>query len=310
MSYRFEIANNQLFAIESSGGGYGTESGVLTTVDAGDSWKRFSESAHTFAISGNGSELLALTTNSQVWRQTKLDASWSLVATLPDRYNYSLLVDRAGRFLVGGNDVAVWYAQDGTVLHRFTASPAQFGPAYFVGDDQQQVLIEANAYSVFVLDLATGNISPWSKGLQPTPANHRGPGNLRPFGNRYLLSRMDGVFEADGLSNEWRLITDQFAITEALDTELCRDLIEHDPKSKQWLVASNAGVHLMEGDKLVRTVLPDSATAPPASDDTDLILQIVPFQDYYFISFARLKNGEVGVRLNRDLTKWKTMRGC
>lgn len=66
-------------------------------------------------------------------------------------------------------------------------------------------------------------------------------------------------------------------------------------------MATNSGVHLMNGSQKQKTVFQD------ARDDHDLIRQIVPLQDEFLISFVRLHNS-MGVRLPKDLTRWETIR--
>jgi hypothetical protein len=151
-------------------------------------------------------------------------------------------------------------------------------------------------------------MTPWTDGLRPTRIGHSGSGKIRPYGKGFLLDHTDGVFDAPAFRQPWRILTTEFQLTDALDSELCRDLVSYDPASQRWLLASNSGIHLIEGSRVVRTVFTDSATHHENGDDHDLILQIVPFREYFFVSFARLKNNAIGVRLEHDLAHWKTIR--
>jgi hypothetical protein len=310
--YRFVAANDRLFAIE-MGSGYGTEVAVYVTDDVGDTWRRTDFPAKTLSIAGNGVELFALTSDGMVWCQSQDERPWTLVTSLDGDHQYSLLADKQGRFLVSGINRLTWHAEDGEVLREFEVDRINgvnvlFGDAQFISKDEQRVVVEANPDSVFVVELQEGTLSAWSDGLPEVPTNVGGIGHVRPFGSRFLLGRGDGVFQAASLGEPWRLLTSEFRITDALDTELCRDLIVYDPQDQQWLIATNAGIHLMEGKRILRTVFRDTTTNHATADDHGLIMQIVPFRGYFFVSFVRLKNNAMGVRLNHSLDDWQTMR--
>lgn len=309
VSYHFEVANDQLFAIE-TGGFYGAESAVYATDDDGDTWRRVEAPSKTLSLGGNGVALLALTSTHQVWRQSADASKWDFVTSLPGTHHYSILVGRSGNFLVSGIDELTWHAKNGELLRRFTAAASErrlFGKAMFLNDEETHVVIEANPFAVYRLDLHDESLVEWADELPAPPTDVGGPGRIRRHGPGFLFSGYDGIYAWAGAKEPWRLLF-KFPRAGAIDDEFCRDLVSLDNAEQGWLLATNQGIRLLRNDQVIRNVFSDTTKNPTASDDHDLILQVVPFRKNYFVSFARLKNKAMGVRLDENLAAWKTLR--
>ena len=316
-SFTFTVANDRLFAIRSKGF-YGSESGVWTTDDLGETWRVFNCPKLTRSLSGNGDVLLALTSSHEVWRREGA-GEWKRLKTLLGSHHYEILCDQLGRFVVSGINSLSWHAPNGEQLrvihsHGLDSDDVLFGKSWFADDSQTRLLVQKDPYTIAFVDLESGALTTWSDGLSSAPSNVSGPGRLCRSGENFLLGHYDGVFRSSGLLEPWHLLSDEFRHTEDfLNDEFCRDLAWYDERKDQWLIATDFGIKLMENaisikDVFADEVLVDAKRNHVAADEHDLILQIVPFHDAYFVSFARLRNGAIGVRIPKDLGNWKTMR--
>ena len=308
--FRFQVANNELFAIE-SGDAYGTEVAVFTTSDEGESWQRMEAPAKTRCLAGNGADLLALTSTHQVWRRTAKGEPWAFVTSLPGTHHYSLAVRRDGRFLVSGVNEVTYHDPDGKLLQRFTPEQIQpghilFSDFLFLDDSQERVLTEASPFGIHLLYIAGGSLRRWENEMPLAPDGDSGLVRIRRRGEGYIVSSFDGVYATNAEADPLRQIY-EFRRGERLDDEFCRDLVACDD-DHHWLLASDSGIRLFEDDRQVRSVFSDRTVDPPDSDEHDLILQIVPYGNYYYVSFCRLKDKVIGVRLRRDLSDWEPMR--
>lgn len=302
-TYRFVVANDRLFAIEEEPS-YGTERQCFVTDDLGDHWNLFAAPDKTRALTGNGSDLFALTSRGGIWCRRLGSDSWSQIKldSRRDEYTYSIAADSTGKLVTAGAHAVTLYQDDGTLLHRYgsDSSTPLFFNAFFAGPNEEYVVVEANPYSALVIDLQTQEMIPWKAGFDPKiPAGLTGLCHVRTHGEQFLASRHDGIYLASGVLEPWHKLSNEIRHEGYLGGNFCRDLISHDAHTDQWLVARNSGVHLMQGASEHLTVLTD---AHDDHDDHDLILAIVPFRQYYFVSFSRLKNGCIGLRIPRDLS--------
>jgi hypothetical protein len=309
-TFRFVVANDRLFAIQ-GGSSYGTEAAVYTTDDGGRTWREFDAPAKTLTLGGNGNVLLSLTSRNEVWRLSSDNSEWERLASLPGTHHYSILVDNSGDFLIGGINELTWHDQSGELLRKFAVNRPRdehilFGDATFVDDAQDRVLVQANPFSVYLLTIASGEMELWTSELSPVLSEYSGTDRVQRFGKGYLVAGYDGVYVADGLNKPSQKIH-EFRRVGNLNDEFCRD-IASGSEADQWLLATNEGIRLFRGTQLVRTVFSDSNGDLPNQDDHDLILQVVPFDGAYFVSFARLKNRAIGVRLSGDVERWEAMR--
>src|SRR3954471_913401 len=129
-SYRFQVANRRLYAIE-TGSSYGAEGPVYTTDYVGNTWRQIEFPANTYLLSGNGTDLFALTSDGTVWRGSQEGKPWTSVISLDGKYHYSILADNGGGFLVGGLNELTWHDKDGKLLRRFTFDPGSKGDVLF-----------------------------------------------------------------------------------------------------------------------------------------------------------------------------------
>jgi hypothetical protein len=303
--YRFAVANDRLFAIE-QGTSYGTERAVYATDDLGDRWTVVDAPRKTCALAGNGTGLFARTSLGGIWRKGLNSNSWTRVKPETGRseYLYSIAVDSRNRIATAGKDLVTLYNTDGAVLHGFNSdSPTDlFVNALFSGEDDEFLIVEANPFKIFVVDLRAGQMQRWDEGFESAPpVGLSGACRIRLHGDRFLASRHDGIYFAAGLLEPWQKLSSEIRHDDYLGGNFCRDLVSHDAETDAWLVAKNSGIHLMKATTQGETVFAD------VEDDHDLILAITPFRQYYFVSFARLSNDCVGVRISEDLSRWQSL---
>ena len=303
--YRFVVANDRLFAIE-QGTSYGTERAVYATDDLGEHWTAIDAPRKTCALAGNGTGIFALTSRGGIWRKGLNSNSWGQIKPETGRseYLYSIAVDSGERIATTGKDAVTLYDTGGTVLHRFSSdTPTDlFVNAFFCGEGDEFLVVEANPFKIFVVDLQAGQMRRWNEGLESgPPTGLSGSCRVRPHGDRFLASRYDGIYLAAGLLEPWQKLSGEIRHDDYLGGNFCRDLVSHDAQADAWLVAKNTGIHLMTASTEGETVFAD------AEDDHDLILAMAPFQQHYFVSFARLRDGCVGVRISEDLSNWQPL---
>jgi hypothetical protein len=307
VSYRFVVAGDQLFAIE-NGGSYGTEQRLLTTDDLGATWREFDAPKYTVDVDGRDGDLVALTSRDEIWRKGKNDASWQRIRSSPGgrEYSYDILLASTGEIIVTTKDAVTVYDSAGRSQRRYASPSADllFTSARFAADDEQHVLVEASPSAVYVIDRAAQDMTLWPRDLEPLPENYSSICRIRRYGAGFLLSHPRGIYTAAGLLQPWKLLTDEISFTPetAFDGKFCRDLAAHDSAQDEWLVAADAGVQLMRGADKVKFVYEDRP------GDHNLILQMTPYRGQYFVSFARLANGCIGIRIDADLEKWQPLR--
>lgn len=318
-TFRFASENDRLFAIE-AGDSYGTERGAIVSDDAGTTWNRFEVPNRTIDLAGNGKTLFAVTSEGGIWKQSSDDKKWIQLDKGPSRYLFDALAARDGRLVVTRFDNVTIYSADGRPAHRFGMPNAAdagaetnrfFVRSHFADENQRFVIVEGNPFLVFVIDLESNEMTPWTNGLSVPPEGEAGPASVRRHGDRFLVRQFDGIYAADGLHEPWRPLVMAGSDLDLTLASFCRDLITYDAAADQWLFADDAGVHLMQGDKRLRTVFED-ITAPNdyegVSDDHDLITGLTSYGSDYYISFARLKNGCIGVKLKGDLSSWEALK--
>jgi hypothetical protein len=310
VTWRFVTANDRLFAIE-EGNGYGTERSVHTSDDLGESWRPFDAPARTHSLAGDGHELFALTSTGEIWRRGDDRQPWTVIKRGARReYLYGILASSAGKLIVTEMDAVTIYDRDGTVLHRFASPNNSAGPlererfvdSQLADADERHVIVEANPYALYVIDLDEAKLVPWAEGLDARPPQGlHGPCRVCRHGDRYLLRSHDGIHVADGLLQPWRPLVQPSG--GFMTAGPYRSLLSFDADRDQWLLADNRGIQLMRGGQEVKTVFADRP------DPHDLIQQITPYRDEFFVSFYRLKDGCVGVRLAGDLSDWTPIFG-
>lgn len=302
LSYRFVVANAQLFAIANRHA-YGTEQGVLVSADLGGSWLPFSAPDKTRNLCGDGNTLFALTSKGEVWRKPASGSDWTRFWSSHGSYRrtYDIDIGPAGQLFITACDAIVVVNDQGKVTHEYSTSGDEFFVrSSIVGD--QHLIIECNPFAIAVLDTEQHRVIPWNDGFSTLLDDGlTGPCRVRRHGTRFLASRADGVYVADRILQPWNMLTDEFRL-EGLNSEFCRDLASLDADHDRWLIATDSGIHIMNGSVRGRTVFEDT------DDDHNLILTMTEFKNSFFISFARLRNA-MGVRLPKDLSQWQTTRG-
>ncbi|WP_146115788.1 MULTISPECIES: hypothetical protein [Pirellulaceae] len=298
-SYRFVVANDELYAVR-HGGSYGTESGVLTTADKGDTWTEMDAPHRTISLAGRDSQLVALTSKAELFTRDANGTSWTRLWSDPSlRHTYDLSCALSGDIYLATPDGIVEVSRDGSTSRKHASPNGAMCVRSFFADDHHLV-VSCNPFQVAVLDTNTKEFIGWNEGfLKLRDDGMYGPAKVKMHGTRFLASRSDGVYVADGLLQPWQLLNDEIR-HEGLSGEFCRDLETFDSHEK-WLVATGSGIHLMQGGTKQETVFED------VDDDHNLILEVTPFRSQYFVSFARLKNA-IGVRLAEDASEWTTLR--
>ncbi|MCA9100625.1 MAG: hypothetical protein KDA63_05735 [Planctomycetales bacterium] len=300
-TYRFVVASDHLYAIE-EGTFYGSEQAVYATNDLAEHWNKIGAPHKTCALAGNESSIFALTSLGGVSRTRVGSDSWTQIkpGKGQSEYLYHICADSTGRIATIGAEVITVYDEDGTVAQTFHSdtSSGLFVSAFFSGHDERFLIVEANPFSVFVVDLKTNKIKSWEDGFEsPPPPELRGPSRVRPHGDRFLASLHDGIYVSSGMFKPWQKLSGDFKHEDSvLGGSFCRDLVSHNAEADEWLIATNSGIQLMKESSQVRTVFVDKR------DDHELILGVTPFEDCYFVSFARLRNGCIGVRIAKDLS--------
>ncbi len=298
-NYRFVVANDKLFAVR-HGGSYGTETGALSTADDGDSWTEIDVPHKTISLGGHDGRLIALTSNAELFTQEENGTNWKRFwSSSGQRYIYDLSCAPTGEIYLASADGIIEVESDGSTSRKYDSPNGTMCVRVFFADDQNLV-VSCNPFQLAVLDTNLKQLVGWNDGFSTLPDDGmHGPCKVKIHGKRFLASRSDGIYIAEGLLQPWRILNDEIR-HEGLNNEFCRDLNSYDSNDK-WLVATGSGIHLMQGGKRVETVFED------VGDDHNLILEITPFGSQYFISFARLKNS-IGVRLAEDAKEWTTLR--
>lgn len=307
--YRFIAANNQLFAIEIADA-YGTEQGVYVTRDLGATWDVVESPSKVCALAGNGERLVVATSTGEVWHKKTDDMNWTKLwrSGVAHPYYYCVLLSKSGDTFVVGKDSVLWINSLGKLVHEFS-KPAPLSDheellfnATFANDEEKQLIIEASPFAIYVLDLESRKLSPWTDVEGGTPSNLDGPGRVRPLGSQFLLSHPSGVHISNGLLEQWKMLNPAIRKDDTIGGNFCRDLFSHSSAPEQWIVATNAGVHLMDGADEVRTIYTDKP------GDHYLIREFTQHEGHYFVSFARLTNDCMGIRLSPDLSIWHPVR--
>ena len=297
--YSFIVANDQLFAVR-HGGYYGTESGVFTTSDDGQTWAAFNAPAKTLTLCGHEGVLFALTSKAELFRKPEGSSTWTRIwSGTARRHTYDVDCAPSGELYVTSAEGIIVLSPDGAVVREYAAPRETLYVGAFFADDRHLV-VSCNPFRCAVVDTVAGTLRDWNEGFSPLADDGlRGPCDIKQHGTRFLAGQRDGIYISDGLMKPWSILNDEIR-HEGLKNEFCRDLCTLDG-SDQWLVATGSGIHLMKGSEKQHTVFED------VKDDHGLILRITPYRSNYFVSFARLNNS-IGVRLDGDLESWHTMR--
>lgn len=307
--YRFIAANDQLFAIEYAHA-YGTEQGLYVTHDLGSTWHIVESPKKVCALAGNGEQLVVATSTGEVWHKKTGDMVWtkSWQSSAANPYYYSVLLSKSGDTFVVGKDAVLWINATGKLVHEFP-KPSHlsdagdlFVNASFANEEEQQLIVETNTYTVYILDLDSRNLSPWTDVEGSVLSGLNGPGRVRPMGSQFLLSHPSGIHISSGLLEPWKMLNATIRQDNTIDGNFCRDLFGHSGASEQWIVATNSGINLMEGANEVRTIYTDKP------GEHHLIREFTQHEGYYFVSFARLASGFMGIRLSPDLLTWQPIR--
>lgn len=307
--YRFISANDKLYAIEYASS-YGTEQGLFVTHDLGETWEAFESPKNTYALAGNGKQLVAATSTGEVWHKIADDIPWNKLwqSATANPYYYCVLLSKRGDTFVVGKDSILWINADGNLEHEFPKPSGISDPeellvnASFANDEEKQLIVEANPCDIYVLDLDSRSLSPWNDVEGDAPPDVNGPGRVRPMGTQFLLSHPSGIHLSNGLLQPWKMLNAAIRQDDTIGGNFCRDLYGHSDAPEQWIVATDSGIQLMEGTDEVRTIYTDRP------GEHYLIREFTQHDGHYFVSFARLKNGCMGIRLTPDLATWHPVR--
>lgn len=314
-SSRFLVADGRLYA-RLSGGAYGTKGPLYATDDAGRTWIDAKAPKATYDLASNGEECVALTTAGEIWSKPARDGMWTLLKRSgstefgrPD-YLYGVVVAKDGTLCVLEGEGIRLLDRTGHELKRFPARQGSSSPldrelysrVWCSGPDEREAIVEASPFAVYVVDLPKRTLTRWTDGLSDRrPEGLYGPCRVVRHGDGFLAVNHDGVYIADGLLKPWRELWKPLVDDDDLGTAYCRALCTFDSSNDKWLLADDSGIHLMHRAKKLRTVFMDKV------DEHDLILDIIPFEGRYFVSFARLKEGVLGIVLSGDLSHWETI---
>ncbi|HEX5446777.1 MAG TPA: hypothetical protein VFW87_23365 [Pirellulales bacterium] len=254
--------------------------------------------------------------NGEIWKKPAEGDRWSILkrrsgAGLGQReYLYHILASKNGTLCVTAAAEILLLDRNGADLQRVkpphqsstTLRRELFFRAQFAADEEAKIIVEANPYTVYVLDLRKGALTRWNDGVETLPPDGMaGPARIVPHGDGFLMSTYDGVYVADGVLEPWRRISKPTEPDDYVAQKYCRAFCSMDAPTNQWLMADGAGIHVMQEGEKMRTVFVDKP------DQHDLVLDITPFGGNYFISFARLKGDTLGVRLAGDLSHWESL---
>lgn len=309
------VAGGRMYALL-SGGSYGSEGPIYTTEDSGRTWAKTNYPTATCDLTADGSSLFSLTSNGEIWTKPTGDDRWNVLkrrsaASLGQReYLYGILASTEGTLCVTAATELWLLDRNGNFLERLQSQKTSSTPlgrelfvrAWFASDDEKKIIVEANPYAVYVLDLPERTLTRWSEGVEIRhPDGMTGPARVIRHGDGFLMSTYDGVYEADGLQEPWHRVSKPMASNDGGAQMHCRAFCSFDPSSGQWLMADGVGIHVMQRGEKLRTVFTDGP------DEHDLILDITPYDGRYFVSFARLKKDALGVVLAGDLSQWETL---
>ncbi len=312
-TWRFLVANDRLYAI-GSGSSYGTEGPIYTTDDFGHTWTRLEAPKATCDLAGDGRVLYALTSTGDLWTKAPSDKAWSrLRRSSGNGYLYSVLVSRAGTICLAGSEEIVLLDSRGNLIERFPAprgssadplSRTLFVRAFFATSDEEHIVIEANPFAVFVLDLTNRTLAGWTEEMNSEREDGlHGACRVAHHGNRFLMSSHDGIYVAEGLLKPWRkLLSMGGAYEELLRGNFCRAFSSIDASTDRWLMADGTGIYVMQGQKQGRRVWAEE------EGDCHLVLDIIQYRGRYFVSFARLASDAIGIVLQADLSGVQTLR--
>jgi len=298
-NYRFLIADNKLFALRDEGY-YGSELGLFSTKDNGDTWQEFNAPKGTRALCGMQEALFALTSDAQIHRKNSDKEVWNKIwSDNNKKYIYDIVcVGDAELFILASEEILV-VSREGHFLEKYTMPGGTSCHKASMVDDRH-LLVTCNPYRVVVVDIESGKLELWNEGFGTTPDDGlTGPARVKQHGKRFIVCHRNGVYVAESLMSKWEMLNDTYRHKGILGNTFCRDIQSYD-SNDQWLVASDSGIHHMEGSTLKGLVFPD------ADDNHSLITGITRFNANYFVSFSRLKES-IGVRLDGDLKSWKTL---
>lgn len=153
-----------------------------------------------------------------------------------------------------------------------------------------------------MIDLQTRDMQLWNEGFRKAPPEGMsGPIQVREYGDGFLANAYDGIYFSPGLLEPWQPLTKELQQKDYFAGYFCRDLASHQPDRNEWLMARNAGIVLMHKSTEEELIYEDVA------DDLDLIDAVTPFEDHYFVSFYRHRNGRMGVRISKDFQETKEL---
>jgi hypothetical protein len=303
-TWRFLVTDDGLYAL-GEGTSYGTEGPIYTTNDNGQTWSPFYAPVATRELAGNGNLLYALTSKSELWSRRAADKEWSLIRRdSPYAFLYGVILGRKGTTCITGAGEIIFLDQQGKMLEHFQApSRSVFARSSFATPDEQQIIVEASPFTVFVFDIAHRKLMPWTEGLNPNlPDNLFGACKVAQHGNKYLLNYYDGIYVADGFSKPWRRLSKRVTQEDLFRGNFCRTLCSFDASTDRWLMADEAGIYLMQGQNQERRVWSQQG------DECALIADIVPYAGRYYVSFIRLKPNVLGIALSGDLSDIEVLR--
>ncbi len=297
--YHFFVVNNKLFALRDKGS-YGTGAGLISTEDEGVTWSDYDAPEKTRVMCGRNDDFFALTSNAEVYKKISNSDGWEQIwADQSYRYTYDIACMDNGDIYVIALDTVIAISPSGEIIHKYHLNHETACHKALVVDERYLIL-SCSPYRLVVVDVAKLRLINWGDGLVEAPDDgHTGPIRVRKHGDKFLACTRDGVYIANRLMGEWKILTDEFRV-EGLRQIFCRDLESINSKD-QWLVADGAGVHLMEAGKKRDLVFPDEYS------EHSLILGITFFKSSYFVSFARL-NGSIGVKISNDLKSWSSIK--
>jgi hypothetical protein len=307
---RFLVDDGRLYAL--------LDGDTYTTDDAGRTWIDATAPKATYDLTSNGQETFAITMTGEIWSKRGRDGMWTVLKRSGStgfgqrQHLYSLVAAKDRTLCVLAEDGIRLLDRTGHELERLPGRQGSSSPldrelywrVRFAGPDQREAIVEASPFAVYVLGVSQRTLTRWTDGMsERRPPGLWGPCRVVRHGDGFLADNHDGVYVADGLLKPWRALWKPLVDDDGLGTADCRALCTFDSSNDQWLMADTSGIHLMHRAQKLRTVFVDKM------DEHDLILDITPFEGRYFVSFARLKEGVLGIVLSGDLSHWETIRG-
>jgi hypothetical protein len=303
LTWTFMTAGDQLFARRGHAS-FGPAKAIYQATD--DGWTDSDVPLSTISMAKRDGVAYALSNDGEL--RIKAANGWQRLFREPlsstsREYAYHVLASKDGGSVITCARHLSLYDAQGQQTGKIDAPDSErevfFIECQFADESESKLIVTAHPYLIYVYDIERQALEPWTEGINERTSTV-GPATVRRHGQRYLASKFSNIYVADGLQQPWQLYYHEGNGAE-FDWHCC-DLISHDAEQDEWLLADGNGLHLMTGKKKTRTIFTD------APDDHDLILEVTRFRDDYIVSFARLKDGCMGVRVSADLKELSDLR--